>query len=492
MDDIQTFRHDTTRVMKLKDWLKYVVPIHEIIYNSSVDSTDMNAKVKKLRPDSFVNEPIGVSTACTLSHIFNLSNSLLNSDNNREKPLLCAFSPNSERGRRRNQVVNRPNILKTLSKNGFCNKPLGTRYWNELLLHKFVASPEGNGIQCHRTYEALYWKAIPIVEDNKLSKDQLKGLPILFTHDFSEITEEYLLKKYNEMLETEYDFNFLFLSYFPLATQNIIKRRGDHWSHQVNRVAWWDHDLSKIKNCENIFEDINFITMTNNGYKELTLNCLKSLSNISQNINLEVFCLDEESQNYLKPHCEYTNLFSDTVIKDELKHILSKLTEFEDSNWCNVTFQKLFLISLQLKQNKFVLFTDGDIVFKDPMFFPYLYKTMLENPETDMFIQNEWRGPGTSGLCTGFFIVRQNKKTLDFFDVSTLKKHNPDNKKNDQDYLNTFQKQMNIKKLSLEIFPNGKYYYQNMPISPYMIHFNYLKGLESKKKKMKNLRSWFL
>ena len=39
---------------------------------------------------------------------------------------------------------------------------------------------------------------------------------------------------------------------------------------------------------------LSFITLTNNGYKEMTKNCLISLRNIGINY-LKVFCIDQES-----------------------------------------------------------------------------------------------------------------------------------------------------------------------------------------------------
>lgn len=59
-------------------------------------------------------------------------------------------------------------------------------------------SPRGNGIDCHRTWEALYLDAIPIVWHSTL--DPLyTNLPIIIINDWKEMNEEFLRKKLYEI-----------------------------------------------------------------------------------------------------------------------------------------------------------------------------------------------------------------------------------------------------------------------------------------------------
>jgi hypothetical protein len=59
-------------------------------------------------------------------------------------------------------------------------------------------SPRGNGIDCHRTWEALYLDAIPIVWHSTL--DSLyTNLPVLIINDWSEINEQFLRNKLYEI-----------------------------------------------------------------------------------------------------------------------------------------------------------------------------------------------------------------------------------------------------------------------------------------------------
>jgi len=57
----------------------------------------------------------------------------------------------------------------------------------------FCISPPGNGVDCHRVWECLYLKTIPIIKYND-SFIQFKHLPILFIDDWSTVTAEFLNK----------------------------------------------------------------------------------------------------------------------------------------------------------------------------------------------------------------------------------------------------------------------------------------------------------
>jgi hypothetical protein len=79
--------------------------------------------------------------------------------------------------------------------------------------HRFVASPPGNGIDCHRTWEALYMGAIPIVKRSVLTQ-AFVDLPILIVEDWSVLTEELLSIVYDEFSSREFNYDKLKLSYW--------------------------------------------------------------------------------------------------------------------------------------------------------------------------------------------------------------------------------------------------------------------------------------
>ena len=64
--------------------------------------------------------------------------------------------------------------------------------------YKFVLSPPGAGEDCHRTWEALYTGCVPIVQMSGLH-ELYTNLPVLVMDNFENITEEYLLEKWDEI-----------------------------------------------------------------------------------------------------------------------------------------------------------------------------------------------------------------------------------------------------------------------------------------------------
>ncbi len=69
----------------------------------------------------------------------------------------------------------------------------------------FIASPVGNGLDCHRTWEAMYLNAVPVVESNKMNDFFAKlGLPMLCVSDwcaFAQKTESELVQIYDETMK---------------------------------------------------------------------------------------------------------------------------------------------------------------------------------------------------------------------------------------------------------------------------------------------------
>ena len=51
----------------------------------------------------------------------------------------------------------------------------------------FVISPPGNGIDCHRTWEAVYFGAIPVIKKGMLAESLYDDLPILAIDEWDEI-----------------------------------------------------------------------------------------------------------------------------------------------------------------------------------------------------------------------------------------------------------------------------------------------------------------
>lgn len=159
------------------------------------------------------------------------------------KTVLCAVSTYTDK-RRRSRGINRRTIVDKLTDNGIQNISLSAdQYFVTLPSYKFVISPEGNGIDCHRHYEALMAGCIPIIERNPLTEHKYKGCPVLWTTDYSEITEDYLLAKYDEMIDQEYNFSVLFISSYPPHIRGEIKRNGDYWMKKLTGKPFYTNKL---------------------------------------------------------------------------------------------------------------------------------------------------------------------------------------------------------------------------------------------------------
>lgn len=82
-------------------------------------------------------------------------------------------------------------------------RPNASNYLKILNTYKFVASPPGNGIDCIRTWEAMYLGVVPIVEESILTRYYAEiGLPLLLVKDWSELskfTESYLCDLYEKI-----------------------------------------------------------------------------------------------------------------------------------------------------------------------------------------------------------------------------------------------------------------------------------------------------
>ncbi len=98
----------------------------------------------------------------------------------------------------------------------FCTNVSGLDFANylpSLAMSKFVLSPRGNGLDCHRTWEALYMGAIPVLRTS--AADSLyKDLPVIIIKDWKDVTEEFLIKKWREMRFRKYKFEKMYAYYW--------------------------------------------------------------------------------------------------------------------------------------------------------------------------------------------------------------------------------------------------------------------------------------
>lgn len=92
-------------------------------------------------------------------------------------------------------------------------------YIDNVYHHRFVICPEGNGLDTHRTWEALYLGTIPIEKKN-INNQFYKDLPISFVRNWDEVTEDFLAEEYARITTKEW---------------NLDKLKFEYWKNKILR-----------------------------------------------------------------------------------------------------------------------------------------------------------------------------------------------------------------------------------------------------------------
>jgi hypothetical protein len=214
--------------LTLRVWQSTEKPCRELIYNCS-EYTRQN--------DEWVPFTIGIGWSFINVYKGNMQQFQVGPHGSL---VFCAINTDTD-NRRRPHGKNRRTILQTIEHNGIKNNGYFSshEYFGMLSQYKFVISPEGNGIDCHRHYEALMAGCIPVIEDHPGIREKYAGCPVLYTNDYSEITPAYLEEKWAEMLDKEWDFSKLLLNSYDASTQEQIKKNGDFWGRKLANESWY-------------------------------------------------------------------------------------------------------------------------------------------------------------------------------------------------------------------------------------------------------------
>ena len=87
-------------------------------------------------------------------------------------------------------------------------------YKKDLIDHKFMICPQGNGVDTHRLWECIYAGVVPVVENHIIYKN-MQDLPILFVNSFREVDKEKLIN-------------------FNLSDKKIEKIDIQYWKKLIN------------------------------------------------------------------------------------------------------------------------------------------------------------------------------------------------------------------------------------------------------------------
>ncbi|WP_146030515.1 hypothetical protein [Pseudovibrio exalbescens] len=107
-------------------------------------------------------------------------------------------------------------VLKALDQSAVYLEPARVerkRSWARNADFFFTISPFGQGMDCHRTWEALLLGSVPVVPASPL-KPLFKDLPVVVVEDWRQITPGFLAEQKERILDATFDFSPLFLSYW--------------------------------------------------------------------------------------------------------------------------------------------------------------------------------------------------------------------------------------------------------------------------------------
>ena len=82
----------------------------------------------------------------------------------------------------------------------FADKPFATisprvdypEYCKQIQSHKFMICPEGNAVDCHRNWEVLLLKRVPIMKRNSYLEECYRDYPILWVDDYADVNKTLL------------------------------------------------------------------------------------------------------------------------------------------------------------------------------------------------------------------------------------------------------------------------------------------------------------
>jgi hypothetical protein len=125
--------------------------------------------------------PIGIANEKWPHGDVDILNEIISKSNKKTQMVYCNFDINTN-------YKERSLCLKTMNQNGLkmSQKKDFKNYLEDLSKSFFVLSPNGNGVDCHKTWESLYLKTIPIVTDS-ININFYKNLPLMIIKKWEDL-----------------------------------------------------------------------------------------------------------------------------------------------------------------------------------------------------------------------------------------------------------------------------------------------------------------
>lgn len=144
--------------------------------------------------DKLYSIPIGIANEEWPHGDINVLQSIVNENVQKSNLIYTNFNINTN-------ITERQKCLNHIQKHGLelVNNKNFECYLKELAKSYFVISPNGNGIDCHKTWEALYLKTTPIITKS-INSDFYKNLPVIIINDWSEFNiKDFSIERYQKL-----------------------------------------------------------------------------------------------------------------------------------------------------------------------------------------------------------------------------------------------------------------------------------------------------
>tara|TARA_R100000734_G_C3318980_1_gene113926 strand:+ start:5324 stop:6256 length:933 start_codon:yes stop_codon:yes gene_type:complete len=76
-------------------------------------------------------------------------------------------------------------------------------YLDRMWRCKFVLCPRGNAIDCHRNWETIYMRRVPVMKRTPFLEELYKDYQVLFVDNYSEVTEQLLIDNNQMFLDAQ-------------------------------------------------------------------------------------------------------------------------------------------------------------------------------------------------------------------------------------------------------------------------------------------------
>ncbi|RNA06245.1 glycosyltransferase family 77 [Brachionus plicatilis] len=262
------------------------------------------------------------------------------------------------------------------------------------------------------------------------------------------------------------------------------------------KITQEENNILAVLN-RNKIQNMFIVTVSNYGFRDLTLNWIISLKRINIT-KFVIFSFDQDFVNYL-----ISKGYKDNVLdlpKSWMHLSVDKTSaNFLSKNYYAITQAKTNVVFKLLNLNQKFIFSDVDCVWLNRAIFNYA-ELIAKNSKAHLIYAQDF-GKNQAYYNTGFFFATPTDFSKKLYLMMT-KLQEQDAKSVDQFVLDKVLKKINFNDNRLETFDiltiaNGYYYFHQkmdriFQIKPFAVHANYFPSFETKVNALKSRNLWFI